>query len=87
LKPPKSAQTLKKRSGMAESVSNQGFARKKSYNGISRFCKKSIACLRYKKKAQPQLRTKKRTSTGFDTHDGDLPCTTPRKQIDHFDAA
>ena len=23
----------------------------------------------------------------FDTHDGDLPCTTPRKQIDHFDAA
>ena len=41
LKPPKSAQTLKKRSGMAESVSNQGFARKKCYNGISRlygFC-------------------------------------------------
>jgi hypothetical protein len=37
LKPPKSAQTLKKRSGMAESVSNQGFARKKCYNGISRF--------------------------------------------------
>ena len=36
LKPPKSAQTLKKRSGMAESVSNQGFARKKCYNGISR---------------------------------------------------
>jgi hypothetical protein len=28
LKPPKSAQTLKKCSGMAESVSNQGFARK-----------------------------------------------------------
>ena len=23
----------------------------------------------------------------FDTHDGDLPCTTPRKQIDHLDAA
>jgi hypothetical protein len=36
LKPPKSAQTLKKRSGMAESVSNQGVARKKCYNGISR---------------------------------------------------
>ena len=40
LKPPKSAQTLKKRSGMAESVSNQGFARKKCYNGIpSKFLK------------------------------------------------
>ena len=36
LKPPKSAQTLKKRSGMAESVSNQGVARKRCYNGISR---------------------------------------------------
>ena len=36
MKPPKSAQTLEKRSGMAESVSNQGIARKKCYNGIPR---------------------------------------------------
>ena len=27
---------------MAESVSNQGFARKKCYNGISRRCKKNL---------------------------------------------
>ena len=37
LNTPKSAQTLKKRSGMAESVSNQGFAWKKCYNGISKW--------------------------------------------------
>ena len=43
LKPPKSAQTLKKRSGMAESVSNQGFARKKCYNGISRLPLPNVA--------------------------------------------
>ena len=34
-------QTLKKHSGMAESVSNQGFARKKCYNGISRLNQKN----------------------------------------------
>ena len=47
LKPPKSAQTLKKRAGMAESVSNQGFARKKCYNGISRYISSHtwFACL------------------------------------------
>jgi hypothetical protein len=42
LKPQKNAQTLKKASGTAEHVSNQGFARKKCYNGISRKRKSHI---------------------------------------------